>query len=407
MKNKIFYLSSFIFLFCTFNTQAQISRGAEENEIYLSTDWYMDNYGYLYWAIFHSTDNGEHISLKYENIESPPAGEMMVGKILGDATPGVLYNFGFYELWVSFDYGENWMYREYHPTSSNYFSGQNNGTIFKRISYQLFQSDDYGNLFALITNSISCPIIEPGYYLGEFFGINGNTGERLFLDHTLDYANTYTEISIDSAVAFWSPSGQYPQISRGSGAGELYLVSWWPDYHYKIFHSVDTGNNWAEKFESEFINVFYWQLSYTAGREPGSFYVMRSTLDPTFNHKLLYIDYSIDYGETFSTYFHDIDSTLSSINSVKKKALKLTCFPNPFSEKTTISFELPENCKNPELNICNIKGNMVRQYDILGKKAQQWDGKDNNGTLIPNGVYLYNINYDDFTSKYKKILLIN
>ncbi len=171
--------------------------------------------------------------------------------------------------------------------------------------------------------------------------------------------------------------------------------------NYKIFHSVDTGYTWTEKFESEYIDVYYWQLVYTAGRESGSFYVMRSTFDPTFNHRLLYIDYSNDYGETFTTFFHEIDSTLSSINSIKKKTLKLTCFPNPFSEKTTISFKLPENCKNPVLNICNINGIIVRQYEISGTKAQQWDGRDYKGKLVPNGVYLYNIKINDFTSKYK------
>ncbi len=40
--------------------------------------------------------------------------------------------------------------------------------------------------------------------MGEFYGINGNVGVGLFLDHTLNYTNTYTEIPIDTTVAFFA-----------------------------------------------------------------------------------------------------------------------------------------------------------------------------------------------------------
>ncbi len=74
MRYKIVYLSTFIFLFSSFifDTHAQITRGAEENEIYISTDWYIDYNDDIHYAIFHSTDNGENITLKYENIEVTP-----------------------------------------------------------------------------------------------------------------------------------------------------------------------------------------------------------------------------------------------------------------------------------------------------------------------------------------------
>ena len=405
MKNLILLLM-LVFLYGP-TAQTQIPRGAQPAEIYISTDWYIDNLGDIHYAIFHSTDNGENITLKYENIESPPPGEMQVGHVLGDATPGALYNWGWNELWVSFDYGVSWEYKEIGPDHIIYLSGQSNGTIFKIISAELSQSDDFGNDFTVITNPISCPIREPGYYLGEFYGINGNIGTGLFLDHTLDFANTYTEITIDSAVAFWQIGGYYPQISRGTEPGELYLVSWWPDYHYKIFHSTDTGYTWAEKFESDYIDIYFWRVKYTAGREPGSFYVLRSRICPAGDHIWLFIDYSSDYGETFTTYFHDLDSLFTSITSIKKPDYRLSAFPNPFSEKTTIVFELPDNCKNPVLNICDINGKVICQFNIAGKKVQQWDGRDSNGNLVPNGIYLYNLNYENISSQFNKLLFIN
>jgi len=45
-------------------------------------------------------------------------------------------------------------------------------------------------------------------------------------------------------------------------------------------------------------------VQYTAGRQPGSFYVKRATYDYATQYSFVYIDYSSDYGETFTTYFH-------------------------------------------------------------------------------------------------------
>jgi len=340
-----------------------------------------NSYGQVHYAIFHTTDHGEHITLKYENIETPPPDEMKVGKVLGDATPGALYNYGNNELWVSFDYGESWEFKE-NLGNTNYMSGQNGGTIFRRIGAELSQSNDYGNIFTVVTSPINCPIREPGFFLGEFYGINGNVGEGLFLDHTMDYVNTYTEIPIDSNVAFWSISGNYPQISRGTEPGEIYLVSWWLDYQYKIFHSIDTGYTWTEKFESDYIDIYYWRVKYTAGREPGSFYVLRSRINPSGDHVWLYIDYSSDYGETFTPCFHDLDSTITGIITPEINNIKLSNYPNPFNHYTTFSFQLTENYKNPILNIFDIHGNLVRQINISGKRTQKWDGTDNFGNKV-------------------------
>jgi hypothetical protein len=229
--------------------KAQITRGATPGEIYISTDWYVDNYGDIHYAIFHSTDNGEHITLKYENIENPPTGEMQVGKVLGDATPGALYNYGNNELWSSFNYGVNWEFREVYPDNTYYLSGIFYGIIFKTSWVKLHRSDD-------ITDPLTIPIPEIGFMDGEFFGINGDAGVGFDLVHTIDYANTYTEIPIDSAVAFWSIGGYWPQIIRGTQSAELYLVSWWLNSNYKIFHSVDTGYNWTQKYESDYIDIY-------------------------------------------------------------------------------------------------------------------------------------------------------
>ena len=292
-----------------------------EGELYISTDWYMDNNGHVHYAIFHSTNNGANIYLQYENIETPPGGEMSVGRVLSDATPGALYNYGNNELWVSFDDGENWDYREVYPDNTYYLSGTNIGIIYKTSYVKLHISDNYGENFEIITDPLTIPIPEIGFSNGEFFGINGDAGIGFDLVHTYDNANNYTIIQLDSAVAFWAPGGYWPKISRGTEPGELYLVSWWLNSNYKIFHSTDTGYTWTEKFESDYIDIYYWRVAYTAGREPGSFYVLRSRINDAGDHVWLYIDYSSDYGETFTSYFHDLDSLFTSVGPIQIQLL--------------------------------------------------------------------------------------
>ena len=409
MKTRLLYFSFLLTLLALIelNLQAQITRGATPGELYISTDWYMDEYGQVHYAILHSTDNGETVSLKYENIENTPPGEMRVGNVLGDATPGALYNYRYNKLWVSFDYGESWGFRENYPAYSSFYSGVNQGLIFKGNNQGFFKSTDYAATFELLPVTVTCPFTEVGFYEPEFYGIYGESGLYYNFVHTFDYGQTYTETPIDSTVAFWVPSGQFPRISRGTKPGELYLVSWWPVDYYKIYHSVDTGYTWTEKFESETINIYYWRVKYTAGREPGSFYVMRSRINPAGDHTWLYIDYSNNYGKTFTTYFHVLDSTITGIRDFELGNIKLSNYPNPFSGHTTFSFNIPANSKNPKLNIYDVYGILIRQLSIYRKKTQVWDGTDNSGKRLKEGLYLYNISYDNFGSQFNKLLILN
>lgn len=390
------------------NSYSQITRGAQPAELYLSTDWYMDNYGDIHYAIFRSVDNGATITLQYESSTASPPSEMGVGRVLGDATPGALYNYGGNELWLSFDYGQNWQFIENYTSTGFYTSGSIEGEIYKNgtdVAGTLFFSDNYGSSFNINNLDIKF-FLEVGTEPGELYGKSGFAGIGFNLKYSFDNGQNFITIPIDSTVAFWTVSGHHPRISRGTIAGEMYLVSWWLNSNYKIFHSVDTGYTWTEKFESDYIDIYYWRLAYTAGREPGSFYVLRSRINPAGDHVWLYIDYSSDYGATFTTYFHDLDSTLTSINSPKIDNFELSNYPNPFTDFTTFSFQFPENCKMHLLSIYNLNGTLIKEYDIHGKTTQQWDGRNSKGNLVPKGMYFYNIKYDNFSSPINKLLII-
>jgi hypothetical protein len=384
---------------------AQITRGAVPGEIYMSSDWYADTQGVQY-GIFYSNTHGQYLRPQFNSLEIPPPDEMIIGKVLGDASFGALYNWGNNELWVSFDYGESWISRGICLYNSKFFSGVNDGVIIKGNSNGLFKSTNFADTFEVIPIIVTCPFTEEGFSENEFFGITSDDGSEFNFVHTIDYGESYSEVSIPPEVTSGQVGGYYPQISRGTEPGELYLVSWWPDNNnYKIFHSIDTGYTWTEQYESEYIDTYYWRVSYTAGREPCSFYVTRSRITPDFDHVWLYIDYSSDCGQTFTTYFHDLVADYTGIENTKLPENTCISSPNPFSTNTTIKFNSTYFSSKAKLNIYTINGILIKQYSIFNKSAITWNGTDANGKTLANGVYLYHIIDDQFIYPFNKLII--
>jgi outer membrane protein assembly factor BamB len=92
--------------------------------------------------------------------------------------------------------------------------------------------------------------------------------------------------------------------------------------------------------------------------------------------------------------------------------LQLSNYPNPFSPSTTISFNIHSSSwetENAEIKIYNTKGQIVRKLEVrisnLGFGEAVWDGTDNRGNKVPNGVYLYRLHELENTPVQKMILI--
>ncbi len=94
-------------------------------------------------------------------------------------------------------------------------------------------------------------------------------------------------------------------------------------------------------------------------------------------------------------------------------------YPNPFKAKTTISYQLTTN-GSVNLSIYNIAGQLVKTLinnpspNALGEGrvgsvpkmgTVAWDGRDDNGRAVANGVYVYRIVSGDFSAT-KKMMMI-
>lgn len=84
--------------------------------------------------------------------------------------------------------------------------------------------------------------------------------------------------------------------------------------------------------------------------------------------------------------------------------------PNPFNPETTIRFDLPKGFQGPmTLKIYNLLGKEIKTLmDEIGKGRRysiKWDGRDNQSSQVPSGVYIYRLQAGRFNDSNKMLLL--
>ena len=81
--------------------------------------------------------------------------------------------------------------------------------------------------------------------------------------------------------------------------------------------------------------------------------------------------------------------------------------PNPVISSTRISFNLHETA-HIELSVYNLKGQLVKKLysGVTFKHTVMWDGKDEQGRELENGVYLYKMNMNGQTNETKKLIIM-
>lgn len=92
-----------------------------------------------------------------------------------------------------------------------------------------------------------------------------------------------------------------------------------------------------------------------------------------------------------------------------REFLLLQNFPNPFNPSTQIVFYLPES-GDIRLKILNLRGQLVRNLiqnnRNAGKNCITWDGRNETGEFVSNGIYFYRLIYGHHESLIRKMILI-
>jgi flagellar hook assembly protein FlgD len=84
-------------------------------------------------------------------------------------------------------------------------------------------------------------------------------------------------------------------------------------------------------------------------------------------------------------------------SSSPESMMLLSNYPNPFNASTVIKFTVPYDLsfQRAKLTIYNIQGEVIRELLdenlASGTYLTRWDGMNASGSVVPSGVYFYNL----------------
>ncbi|UCB53284.1 MAG: T9SS type A sorting domain-containing protein [Candidatus Zixiibacteriota bacterium] len=140
-------------------------------------------------------------------------------------------------------------------------------------------------------------------------------------------------------------------------------------------------------------------------RPPQEGYTLRGT-DNSIRSAVLYVRDMLHDLYFDASAFTDVENELEN-RTISGFSLEQN-YPNPFNPSTSIEFVTPRRGW-VTLEVYNILGQKVRQLlaDHLqaGSHRIAWDGKDDTGKDLTNGIYFYRMRTEDFIKTKKMILL--
>lgn len=96
-------------------------------------------------------------------------------------------------------------------------------------------------------------------------------------------------------------------------------------------------------------------------------------------------------------------------STISEQTIDMTNHPNPFNPSTTISYSLANNIQNPKIEIYNVKGQKVRNFNLentIGENSILWNGKDSSNKSVSSGVYFYQLMNDGKIVQSRKMLML-
>lgn len=125
-------------------------------------------------------------------------------------------------------------------------------------------------------------------------------------------------------------------------------------------------------------------------------------------------DYDLTMGNYSGTFDYYENQNIVVSNDPHEPELQsaiVTNYPNPFREMTTIQFCTPESTECTEIKIYNVKGQLVREFDLSPSLLQRvnsvtWDGKDETGKRVTSAIYFYELRVKGNTVAVEKCLMI-
>ncbi|TSA26284.1 T9SS C-terminal target domain-containing protein [bacterium] len=145
-------------------------------------------------------------------------------------------------------------------------------------------------------------------------------------------------------------------------------------------------------------------------------YIYEDAVELQFEQTYYYWLESVDYSGTIHHYDKVAQVTIPHQNDPGQNvtppvAYEITADPNPFSYTTNISFVMDQPSL-VDVAIYNVKGQLVKSFNFVMTSQENetvaflWNGKNDAGKLLSNGVYLYLVKVDGKDYATKQLILM-
>jgi len=285
------------------------------------------------------------------------------------------------------------------------------------------------------------------YYIRWF--MSARTGGSSYFDDvlivngTINYVAGYNNLTVlgtSQAVTGLNPNTTYYYVVRAvndngtspsSNEMEVITNEYTLPVELSSFTAVAMAQNyvvlnWTTQTETNLAGFYLYR-----GLSSDLIYAERipSLIAPTNTSQqadYVFVDWEVSSGNTYYYWLQNIDLngesdfhgpvSITLTNSGNTPPIPtldtqlLAAYPNPFdmSTGTRIHYYL-KNSGNVKIDICNLKGQLIRSstvnYHNAGDYFLKWDGKDFRGKPVSSGIYYYKMSSGKYTSSRKVILL--
>ena len=88
--------------------------------------------------------------------------------------------------------------------------------------------------------------------------------------------------------------------------------------------------------------------------------------------------------------------------STEVSLLEAFNFPNPFGESTAFHYTLDGGVQSAQVTIFSLRGRKIATLigsTLRGENVLTWDGRDQDGDRVANGVYFYKLRIETFDGR--------
>jgi hypothetical protein len=201
--------------------------------------------------------------------------------------------------------------------------------------------------------------------------------------------------SIDNVIAGSGIMEMFPSVSIDLGGGTQMYASYQRDDDgncYVMHADIGSPTSWSpDGFINDGPCVLYESRP-----------VVAATFDPVGNngvgavwlHEYSATDYDVYYDASWVMGIEEENGYIAEDQTTKLHQNR----PNPFDHETYISYSIP-SAGNAGLRVYDIQGRLIKEIfneqKNPGSYTVFWNGQDNKGNIVPNGVYFYRLTAND------------